>query len=137
MIIYSLVMILLAAKLDSPLARKIIYATIGVIGTILLNVTRIFMIAYYGFAYAYTGQQLDAFHNSIGEILFPIWIVAFLALVLHIEGRLAKSERRPRQLIQTDETRKYDKPKSNQAKSRKAKVRHGRSTTRSPRKTRS
>jgi thaumarchaeosortase len=89
MLIYSLVMVLLAAKLDSPLRRKTIYATIGVIGTIFLNVVRIFIIAYYGYAYAYTGQELDAFHNSIGEILFPIWIVAFLAIVLHIEGRLA------------------------------------------------
>jgi thaumarchaeosortase len=96
MLIYSLVMILLAAKLDSPLRRKVIYASIGIIGTILLNVVRIFTIAYYGFAYAYTGQELDAFHNSIGEILFPIWIVAFLALVLHIEGRLARSKRQQR-----------------------------------------
>jgi thaumarchaeosortase len=91
MLIYSLVMVLLAAKLDSPLRRKAIYATIGVLGTIFLNVVRIFIIAYYGYAYAYTGQQLDAFHNSIGEILFPIWIVAFLAIVLHVEGRLAQT----------------------------------------------
>ena len=87
MLIYSLVMILLAAKLDSPLKRKMIYASVGVIGTIFLNVLRIFIIAYYGYAYAYTGGQLDAFHNSIGEILFPIWIVVFLAIVLQIEGR--------------------------------------------------
>jgi thaumarchaeosortase len=93
MLIYSLVMILLAAKLDSPLRRKVIYATIGVLGTIFLNVVRIFIIAYYGYAYAYTGQELDAFHNSIGEILFPIWIVAFLAIVLHIEGRLSHKEK--------------------------------------------
>jgi len=86
-------MILLAAKLDSPLRRKVIYATIGVIGTIFLNVVRIFIIAYYGYAYAYTGQELDAFHNSIGEILFPIWIVVFLAIVLHVEGRLARKEK--------------------------------------------
>ena len=93
MLIYSLVMILLAAKLDSPLRRKVIYATIGVIGTIFLNVARIFIIAYYGYAYAYTGQELDAFHNSIGEILFPIWIVVFLVIVLHVEGRLARREK--------------------------------------------
>ena len=120
MLIYSLVMILLAAKLDSPLRRKVIYATIGVVGTIFLNVIRIFIIAYYGFAYAYTGQELDAFHNSIGEILFPIWIVAFLALVLHIEGRLANSKSRP-----------------TKAKSRKARLPRDRSTTRSARKARS
>jgi len=93
MLIYSLVMILLAAKLDSPLRRKVIYATIGVTGTIFLNVARIFIIAYYGYAYAHTGQELDAFHNSIGEVLFPIWIVVFLAIVLHVEGRLAHREK--------------------------------------------
>jgi thaumarchaeosortase len=94
MLIYSLVMVLLAAKLDSPLRRKVIYATIGVVGTIFLNVVRIFIIAYYGYAYAYTGQQLDAFHNSIGEILFPIWIVVFLAIVLHVEERIAQTARK-------------------------------------------
>jgi thaumarchaeosortase len=87
-------MVLLAAKLDSRRLRKVIYAAIGVIGTIFLNVVRIFIIAYYGYAYAYTGQQLDAFHNSIGEVLFPIWIVAFLAIVLHVEGRLAQTAKK-------------------------------------------
>ena len=94
MLIYSLVMILLAAKLDSPMKRKLIYASVGVIGTIFLNVLRIFIIAYYGYAYAYSGQELDAFHNSLGEILFPIWIVIFLAIVLQVEGRRIRIGRR-------------------------------------------
>jgi thaumarchaeosortase len=94
MLIYSLVMILLAAKLNAPAWRKIIYAAVGVAGTVFLNVTRIFLIAYYGFAYATSGQDLDAFHNSIGEILFPIWIVAFLLVILSVEGRLANRKRR-------------------------------------------
>lgn len=93
MLIYSLVMVLLAAKLDSPTRRKLIYATVGVAGTVFLNVLRIFLIAYYGYAYATTGQDLDAFHNSIGEILFPIWIVVFLGIVLNVEGRLMDRER--------------------------------------------
>jgi hypothetical protein len=32
---------------------------------------------------------LDAFHNSIGEFIFPIWILAFVIIVLDIENRLA------------------------------------------------
>ena len=90
MIIYSLVMIVVAAKLDAPLKRKLTYIVVGVAGTILLNVIRIFAIAYYGYAYATTGQQLDAFHNSIGEILFPIWIAIFLVIVLQIENKIAE-----------------------------------------------
>jgi len=89
MIIYSLVMIVVAAKLDAPMRRKVTYGVVGVAGTILLNVIRIFTIAYYGYAYATTGQQLDAFHNSIGEVLFPIWIALFLVIVLHIENVIA------------------------------------------------
>ena len=90
MIIYSLVMIVVAAKLDAPLKRKLTYVVVGVTGTIFLNVIRIFTIAYYGYAYATTGQQLDAFHNSIGEILFPIWIAIFLVIVLQIENKIAE-----------------------------------------------
>ncbi len=88
MIIYSVVMLVIAAKLDIPTTRKVIYAAVGVLGTVFLNVLRIFAIAYYGYAYATSGQQLDAFHNSIGEVLFPIWIALFMVLVLSIENRI-------------------------------------------------
>jgi len=88
-LIYSVVMIVIAAKLQAPPLRKFIYAAVGVAGTILLNVVRIFTISYYGYVYATSGQQLDAFHNAIGEVLFPIWIVVFLVLILEIEDRIA------------------------------------------------
>jgi thaumarchaeosortase len=117
MLIYSLVMILLAAKLDSPLRRKLIYTSVGVVGTIFLNVLRIFIIAYYGYAYAYTGQELDAFHNSLGEILFPIWIVAFLAVVLQIEGRLMA--RKKTRIVRESRGRRSSPSKSNSRPSHK------------------
>lgn len=88
MLIYSLVMILLAARLVAPAKRKLVYAITGVAGTIFLNVTRIFIIAYYAYVYATSGADLDAFHNSIGEFLFPLWILAFIIIVLNIESRL-------------------------------------------------
>jgi thaumarchaeosortase len=94
MLIYSLVMILLAAKLAAPARRKIVYMIAGVAGTVFLNVTRIFLIAYYGYVYAVSGADLDAFHNSIGEFLFPVWILAFLLIVLNVEDRLSTRARR-------------------------------------------
>jgi thaumarchaeosortase len=93
MLIYSLVMVLLAAKLAAPAKRKILYVIAGVTGTVFLNVTRIFLIAYYGYMYATSGADLDAFHNSLGEFLFPVWILVFILIVLNIEGRLAASAR--------------------------------------------
>jgi len=89
MLIYSLVMVLLAARLVAPVKRKLVYAITGVAGTVFLNVTRIFIIAYYGYLYATSGADLDAFHNSIGEFLFPLWILAFIIIVLNIENRLS------------------------------------------------
>ncbi len=87
-IIYSVVMLVIAAKLDIPKRRKVIYAAVGVAGTVFLNILRIFTIAYYAYAFATSGQQLDAFHNSLGEVLFPVWIVLFLIIVLKIENQI-------------------------------------------------
>jgi thaumarchaeosortase len=92
-LIYSVVMVVIAAKLQAPKIRKIIYAVVGVVVTVFLNVVRVFSIAYYGYAYATTGQQLDAFHNTVGEVLFLFWIVAYLFLIIEIENRLAPARR--------------------------------------------
>jgi thaumarchaeosortase len=93
MIIYSVVMLAVAAKLEAPRIRKVIYAAVGVVVTVLLNVVRVFSIAYYGYAYATSGQQLDAFHNTVGEVLFLVWISAYLFLVIEIENRLTQASR--------------------------------------------
>ena len=87
-LIYSLVMIVIAAKIQAPLVRKVIYTVVGITGTICLNIVRIFSISLYGYLYATSGEQLNAFHNVIGEILFPIWIVVFLMIILAIEDRI-------------------------------------------------
>jgi thaumarchaeosortase len=89
MLIYSVVMAVMAAKLQAPRRRKVIYAAIGIAGTILLNVLRIFAITYYGYAYATTCNQVNDFHNVIGEILLPIWILVFVASIIKIENRFA------------------------------------------------
>jgi thaumarchaeosortase len=90
MLIYSVVMVAVAAKLQAPRIRKAIYAAIGIVVTVLLNVVRVFSIAYYGYAYATSGQQLDAFHNTVGEVLFLVWITAYLFLIIEIENRLSR-----------------------------------------------
>ena len=88
-LIFSLVMVVIVAKLEAPPVRKAIYAIVGVTGTVCLNIVRIFTISIYGYLYATSGQQLDAFHNVIGEIIFPIWIVLFLVIIIGIEDRIA------------------------------------------------
>jgi thaumarchaeosortase len=106
MLIYSLVMALLAARLVAPAKRKLVYAITGVAGTIFLNVARIFIIAYYGYVYATSGADLDAFHNSLGEFMFPVWILVFIVIVLNIESRLsARANRSAMQKPKTPDTK--------------------------------
>ena len=85
MLIYILVVCILMVKMASPLKRKLIYASIGAIGTFFVNIFRIFLIAY---AVAYTMIDLRIFHETIGEILFVIWIVFYLAIIMIVERRL-------------------------------------------------
>ena len=91
MLIFSLVMIVIAAKLPAPKRRKIIYAVVGAVGTVFLNIVRISIISYYGVCCATSSEGLDAFHNTIGQFLYPVWIIAYLYIVLEIEQRLRRN----------------------------------------------
>ncbi|KON26464.1 hypothetical protein AC481_07140 [miscellaneous Crenarchaeota group archaeon SMTZ-80] len=95
MLIYFLVIIILMIKLDIPIYRKIMYTIIGAVGTFFINVIRIFLIIYYG---AFINVNLRLFHETIGEVLFIIWIVIFILAVTEWESfkrkRKYKSEKK-------------------------------------------
>jgi len=82
MLIYSLIIIILMVKLQAPFKRKIIYAGVGAVGTFITNILRIFMITYY---VAYISVDIKIFHENIGEILFLVWVIAFLMMVTQSE----------------------------------------------------
>ena len=90
MLIYLLVIVILMIKLNTTLRRKIIYAILGAVGTFFINVIRIFLIIYYG---ACISVNLRLFHETIGEVLFIIWIVAFIFIVTEIESHRIKKQR--------------------------------------------
>jgi thaumarchaeosortase len=83
MIVYSLVILVLMVKLDAPRKRKVAYAAIGAVGTYFVNVIRITSIVLY---VTYVSLDFEAFHESIGEVLFIIWIFVFLLAVIHYEN---------------------------------------------------
>jgi len=87
MLVYSLVILVLMVKLDASKTRKIIYAVIGAAGTYLVNVIRITLIVIY---ITYISLDFEAFHASIGEVLFIAWIFIYLILVIHFENANAK-----------------------------------------------
>jgi thaumarchaeosortase len=83
MIVYSLVILVLMVKLDAPRKRKLVYAAIGAVGTYFVNVIRITLIVLY---VTYISLDFEAFHASIGEVLFIIWIFIYLLAVIHYEN---------------------------------------------------
>jgi len=92
MLIYSLIIIILMVKLEAPLKRKIMYAAVGAVGTFITNVLRIFMITYY---VAYISVDIKIFHENIGEILFLVWVIAFLMMVTQSEIWIRRFSQNP------------------------------------------
>lgn len=93
MLIYALVVCILMVKMEAPLKRKSIYGIIGALGTFAVNILRIYLII---IAVAYTNIDLRVFHESIGEVLFIIWIIAYLAMVVLVERKLTHLHSDPR-----------------------------------------
>ena len=89
MLVYSLVILVLMVKLDASKTRKIIYAVIGAAGTYFVNVIRITLIVLY---ITYISLDFEAFHASIGEVLFIAWIFIYLILVIHFENTNTKKQ---------------------------------------------
>jgi len=83
MIVYSLVILVLMVKLDAPRKRKALYAIVGGAGTYFVNVIRITLIVLY---VTYISLDVEAFHQSIGEVLFITWIFIYLLLVIRMEN---------------------------------------------------
>lgn len=88
MLIYSVVILTLLLKLDTSWKRKAAYAISGAIGTFFVNVFRIFLISYY---VAFISIDVNAFHEVIGEVLFIIWVIGFLASVFYAESRTRRA----------------------------------------------
>lgn len=86
MLIYILVVVILMVKMDAPRKRKLIYLIVGAIGTFMVNIIRIFLIT---IAVVYSNIDLRVFHETVGEVLFVIWIVIYLMATLSIEKILA------------------------------------------------
>ena len=84
MVIFSIVIAVIVVKMEIPAKRKIIYAALGALGTFVVNVIRVSMIVTY---VMFISLDVKAFHDVIGEIMFLIWIVIYLALIIRHETK--------------------------------------------------
>lgn len=89
-IIYSLVMMAFLLKMRIPGKRKAIWFSIGILGTITVNVIRIFLLSWYALKVTTNAEKWEEFHSIAGEIMFLPWLFAFIIIVMIIETRRVK-----------------------------------------------
>jgi len=91
-IIFSLVMGAFLLKMNIPRGRKWVYFGLGILGTITVNVIRIFSLSVYALKVTTNAEQWEEFHSVAGEIMFLPWLFIFLLIVMTIETRRLKKK---------------------------------------------
>jgi len=90
-IIFSLVIGAFMLKLNIPRTRKTIYFILGIIGTIIVNLIRIFSLSWYALKVTTDPVAWEEYHKIAGEIMFLPWLFAFILVVVVIESRRLKN----------------------------------------------
>jgi len=91
-IIFSLVMGAFLLKMNIPRGRKWVYFGLGILGTITVNVIRIFALSVYALKVTTNAEKWEEFHSVAGEIMFLPWLFIFLLIVMTIETRRLKKK---------------------------------------------
>jgi len=91
MIIYTLVMMAFLLKMNIEPKRKLVYFAIGATGTVIVNMIRIFSLSLFVLLVSTNSAQFEEFHSVAGEIMFLPWLAGYLFLVMHLEGKRARS----------------------------------------------
>ena len=89
-IIFSLVIGAFMLKLNIPRNRKAMYFVLGINGTIIVNLIRIFSLSWYALKVTTDPTAWEEFHQIAGEIMFLPWLFAFILVVIMIESRRLK-----------------------------------------------
>lgn len=98
-IIYSLVMMAFLLKMNIPRNRKAVYFIIGILGTIGVNMIRIFSLSLFALKVSTNAVEFEEFHSVAGEIMFLPWLFIFLLIVTAVETkRIKKLEAAKKQL---------------------------------------
>lgn len=91
-IIFSLVMGAFLLKMNIQRNRKAVYFVLGIIGTIGVNVIRIFSLSAYALKVTTDAAEWEEFHSVAGTIMFVPWLFIFLLIVMVIESRRLKKK---------------------------------------------
>jgi len=89
-IIYSLVMMAFLLKMNIQRNRKAMYFIIGILGTIGVNMIRIFSLSLFALKVSTNAAEFEEYHSVAGEIMFLPWLFIFLLIVTVIETKRMK-----------------------------------------------
>ncbi|RNJ77533.1 MAG: thaumarchaeosortase [Nitrosopumilus sp. H8] len=89
-IIFSLVIGAFMLKMNIARRRKAIYFVIGIIGTILVNLIRIFSLSWYALKVTTDPVAWEEYHKIAGEIMFLPWLFGFILVIVLVESRRLK-----------------------------------------------
>jgi thaumarchaeosortase len=91
-IIYSLVMMAFLFKMNIAPKRKAVYFVLGIIGTIGVNMIRIFSLSLFALKVSTNVAEFEEFHSVAGEIMFLPWLFIFLLVVTYVETKRIKKK---------------------------------------------
>jgi len=91
-IIFSLVMGAFLLKMNIQRNRKAVYFVLGIIGTIGVNVIRIFLLSAYALKVTTNAAEWEEFHSVAGTIMFVPWLFIFLLIIMIIENKRFKKK---------------------------------------------
>lgn len=94
-VIGLLVVFAICVKAGTGWTRGAAYLLLGVLGSFLVNVLRLALLAAYAMSNITNPQAFQAFHSVIGELIFIPWIIAFVVLILRRESRISAREKTP------------------------------------------
>ena len=91
-IIFSLVIGAFMLKMNIARPRKIAYFMLGILGTIIVNLIRIFSLSWYALKVTTDPVAWEEYHKIAGEIMFLPWLFAFILVVILVESRRLKKQ---------------------------------------------
>lgn len=92
-VIGLLVVLAICVKAGTGWVRGTLYMTLGVVGSFLVNVLRLAILAVYAMSHITNPKAFQAFHSVIGELIFIPWIIAFVVVILRRETRISTQAR--------------------------------------------
>ena len=91
-VIYSLVMMAFLLKMNIKQNRKFMYFGLGILGTIIINLIRIFSLSVFALKVSTNPVEFEEYHSVAGEIMFLPWLFGFLLVVTIIETKRMKKK---------------------------------------------